>query len=81
MGDVLGGLNSKRGRILGVETRSGSQVVKALVPLAEIPNYATELRSMTGGRGSHSLKLSHYEEVPANLAQAIIERAKESKEK
>jgi elongation factor G len=81
MGDIMGSLNSKRGRILGLESRGAHQLVKALVPLAEIAHYATELRSLTGGRASYSLSLSHYEELPAHLAQGIIQQAKDEKTK
>jgi elongation factor G len=76
MGHITGDLNSKRGRILGMDSRSKLQVVRASVPLAEIFKYATELRSMTHGRGSYSMKFSHYEEVPAKIASAVIAQAK-----
>lgn len=79
MGDVIGVLNSKRGSILGMEPQGDSQVVRALVPLAEMANFASELRSVTGGRGSYSMRFSHYQEVPAHLAQSIIEAAKQEK--
>ena len=72
MGAITGDLNSRRGRIQGIETRSKIQIVKATVPLTEILKYATELRSMTGGRGSYSMKFSHYEEVPQRIASTII---------
>ncbi len=72
MGDIAGNLNSRRGRIIGMEVHSKSQVIKAQVPLAEMFKYASELRSMTGGRGSYSMKFSHYEEVPAKTSQTII---------
>jgi len=80
MGDVIGMLNSKRGSILGMEPKSSMQVVKALVPIAEMASYASELRSLTGGRGSYSMQLSHYQEVPPHLAQGIMEAAKREKE-
>jgi elongation factor G len=80
MGDVIGMLNSKRGSILGMEPKSSMQVVKALVPIGEMASYASELRSLTGGRGSYSMQLSHYQEVPPHLAQGIIEAAKREKE-
>ncbi|MBI4495782.1 MAG: elongation factor G [Deltaproteobacteria bacterium] len=76
MGDVIGDLNGRRGRVLGVEPRSKGQVIKAQVPLAEVLKYAPELTSMTSGRGSFSLELSHYEEVPAHLAEKVIAAAK-----
>ena len=78
MGDIIGDLNSKRGKIMGMEeTIKGKQMIKAKIPQAEIFKYAIDLRSMTQGRGNFSLKFSHYEEVPANIAQEIIEKAKE----
>ena len=78
MGDIIGDLNSKRGKIMGMEeTVKGKQVIKAKIPQAEIFKYAIDLRSMTQGRGNFSLKFSHYEEVPANIAQEIIEKGKE----
>jgi len=78
MGDIIGDLNSKRGKIMGMEeTVKGKQMIKAKIPQAEIFKYAIDLRSMTQGRGNFSLKFSHYEEVPANIAQEIIEKTKE----
>ena len=74
MGQISGDLNGRRGRILGMETKGGLQVVKAHVPLAEMFKYATELRSMTGGRGFYTMKFSNYEEVPQKIAQEIIAR-------
>lgn len=74
VGSIPADLNSRRGRVLGVEARSKSQTIKANVPLAEMFRYATDLRSMTGGRGSYSLRFSHYEEVPQKIAQSIVAR-------
>ena len=74
MGDVIGDLSSKRGQILGTEERGNLRVITVLVPLAEIPGYATTLRSMTQGRGTFYMEPSHYEEVPQNIAQRIIEK-------
>jgi elongation factor G len=74
MGDVIGDLNSRRGRIEGMEARSGVQLVKAKVPLAEMFGYATDLRSRTQGRGTYAMEFSHYEEVPKGLAAEIMER-------
>jgi len=74
MGDVIGDLSSKRGQILGTEERGNLRVVTALVPLAEIPGYATTLRSMTQGRGTFYMEPSHYEEVPQSITQKIVER-------
>ncbi len=72
MGDVIGDINSRRGRIEGIMAQSGAQVVKAYVPLAEMFGYATDLRSMTQGRGVYTMQISHYEEVPKNIAEKII---------
>ncbi|MBN2190787.1 MAG: elongation factor G, partial [Candidatus Aureabacteria bacterium] len=81
MGDVIGDLNGKRGRILGMEPQpKGHQLVKAQVPLPEIQKYAIDLRSITQGRGSFKMKFSHYEEVPTNVQESIIEAAKRDKE-
>jgi elongation factor G len=80
-GDIMGDLNSKRGKIQGVEqTTSGKQLVRALVPQAEVARYAIDLRSITGGRGTFTMKFSHYEEVPTHLAQKVIEEAQKAKE-
>ncbi len=80
MGDVIGDLNSKRGRILGMEPKGKMQVVRAQVPLAEMSRYSIDLRSITGGRGVFSMEFSHYEEVPDHIAQKIIAEAKKEKE-
>ena len=80
MGDVIGDLNSKRGRILGVEPKGKMQVVSAQVPLAEMSRYSIDLRSITGGRGIFSMEMSHYEEVPDHIAQKIIEQQKKKQE-
>jgi len=76
MGDITGDLNSKRGRIQGMEVADGLQTIRAQVPLAEMFRYSTELRSMTGGRGSFEISFSHYEEVPGNIAQKVVAEAK-----
>ncbi|MBI2874720.1 MAG: elongation factor G, partial [Firmicutes bacterium] len=76
MGDVIGDLNKKRGKIQGMEPTGALQVVKATAPLAEMHRYATDLRSMTQGRGLFRMRFAHYEEVPAHQAQVIIENAK-----
>jgi elongation factor G len=75
MGDVIGDLNSRRGRVEGMEARAGAQVIRAQVPLAEMFGYATNLRSRTQGRGTFTMQFDHYEEVPANVAKPIIEKA------
>lgn len=76
MGDVIGDLNGRRGRIEGMEPRAGAQVITAFVPLAEMFGYATDLRSRTQGRGNYSMEFDHYEEVPKNIAEAIISKVK-----
>ena len=80
MGDVIGDLNARRGKVLGMESVGGRQVIKAQVPLAEIARYAPDLRSITGGRGSYTMRFAHYEEVPAQISAKIIEQAKREKE-
>lgn len=80
-GDVIGGLSGKRGKVLGVEPRTKNQAVKALVPLAEIAKYSTELRSTTHGQGAYSIEFSHYEEVPRDISERIIAEAKEKTKK
>ncbi len=79
MGAVMGDLNSRRGRIEGMTERAGAQVVSAKVPLSEMFGYSTDLRSMTQGRASYSMEFSHYEEVPRNIAEEIIEKSGASK--
>ena len=76
MGDVNRDLNTRRGRVLGMDSNDGVQVVSAHVPQAEIFTYATELRSLTGGRGSFSATFDHYEDVPPHVAQKVIEAHK-----
>jgi len=80
-GDVIGDLNSRRGRIVGMEPSGETAVVRAQAPMAEMLTYEPSLRSMTGGRGTYSMEFSHYEEVPAFLADKIIKEAKAEKEK
>ncbi|WP_406677326.1 elongation factor G [Moorella sp. ACPs] len=72
MGDVIGDLNARRGRVEGMEPRAGAQVIRAFVPLAEMFGYATDLRSRTQGRGTYVMQFDHYEEVPQNIAAEII---------
>jgi elongation factor G len=76
MGDVIGDLNRRRGHIEGMESRGTTQVVNSFVPLAEMFGYATDLRSMTEGRASHSMELSHYAEVPGNLAAELVQKSR-----
>ena len=73
MGDVMGGLNSKRGLIQGMEARAGAQVINAFVPLSEMFGYSTELRSTTQGRATYTMIFDHYEQVPAGVAKKIAE--------
>jgi elongation factor G len=80
MGDVNRDLNTRRGRVLGMDTSDGMQVVRAQVPQSELFTYATELRSFTGGRGEYSAHLDHYEEVTPHVAQKIIEQHKKEQE-
>ncbi len=76
MGEVMGNVSSRRGRIEGMEGRNGLQAIRAVVPLAEMFGYATDLRSRTQGRGTYTMQFSHFEEVPRNVAEAIIEKRK-----
>jgi len=80
LGDVIGDLNSRRGRVLGMDTKGSNQLVKGQVPLSEILSYAADLRSMTSGRGTFSFEQSHYEEVPAQIAEKIIAESKKKDE-
>ncbi|MDI9438793.1 MAG: elongation factor G [Firmicutes bacterium] len=80
MGDVMGDMNKRRGRILGMEPRGGLQVIRAQVPMAEMFKYAIDLRSMTQGRGSFTSEFSHYEEVPAQIAEQVIAESKKKDE-
>jgi len=80
MGDVMGDLNHRRGKILGMDQEGAKTRVRALVPQSELYKYATTLRSLTQGRAFHKRKLAGYEEVPAHVAQKIIEQAKKEKE-
>ena len=73
MGDVMGGINSKRGLIQGMEARAGAQVINAFVPLSEMFGYSTELRSTTQGRATYTMIFDHYEQVPANVAKKVAE--------
>jgi elongation factor G len=76
MGDVLGDLNTRRARVLGMDSEHNKSVVTAQVPLAEVQRYTTDLRSMTGGRGVFTMKFSHYENVPPHVAEELISRSK-----
>jgi elongation factor G len=76
MGDIVGDLNSKRGRVLGIDAKGRNQAVKANVPLAEMLEFDPRLRSITGDRGDYSMEFSHYEEVPAHIQEKIIAESK-----
>lgn len=80
LGDVMGDLSSRRGKILGTETDGHHQMIRAMVPSAEMYKYATHLRSLTQGRGTHASHFAHYEEVPRELAERVITAAKAEKE-
>ena len=71
LGDVIGDMNSRRGQIQGTDTRGNAQVVEALVPLANMFGYVNQLRSFTQGRAQYTMQFSHYEEVPANVAEEV----------
>jgi elongation factor G len=79
-GDLMGDLNARRGRILGMDMKGKTQVIRAQVPLAEMLNYAPTLTSLTGGRGSYHMEHSHYEILPPHLAEKVIAEAKKEKE-
>ncbi len=80
VGDVIGDLNSRRGRPLGMEPKGTVTEIKAEVPMAELLEYAPDLRAITGGRGEYSMDLARYEEVPAHVAQQVVARAQEARE-
>jgi elongation factor G len=80
MGDVIGDLNSRRGKVLGMETKGHSQTIKSQVPMSEVLKYAPDLRSLTSGRGEFHMEFAHYDEVPPHLAERIIKEAKASAE-
>ncbi len=80
IGDVIGDLNSRRGRVLRVDAKGNYQVIEANVPMAEMLKYAPDLNAKTGGRGTFTMEFSHYEEVPAQLAEKVIAQAKKEKE-
>ncbi|MGA4722330.1 elongation factor G [Fictibacillus nanhaiensis] len=75
MGDIMGDVTSRRGRVEGMEARGNAQIVKAMVPLAEMFGYATSLRSRTQGRGTYSMHFDHYEEVPKSISEEIIKKS------
>ena len=79
MGDISGDLSHRRGRILGMEVDRSMQVITAEVPKSELARYASELRSLTGGRGTFEMKFDRYDVVPAGLSQDILENAEQEK--
>ena len=79
-GDIMGDLNKRRGRVLGMHPVEDGVMVEAEVPMSEMVKYATDLRSMTQGRGTFTIKFERYEEVPPNIAQKVIEQAKKDME-
>ena len=78
MGDVMGDLNGRRGRVLGMDTQDKYQVIKAQAPMAEVLQYALDLNAMSGGRGTFQMEHSHYEEVPAQLAEKVVSEARKT---
>jgi elongation factor G len=78
MGDVMGDLNGRRGRVLGMDSQGKIQVIKAQAPMAEVLQYALDLNSMSGGRGTFQMEHSHYEEVPAQLAEKVISESRKT---
>jgi elongation factor G len=76
VGDIIGDLNGRRGRVLGVDALGKSQIVKCQVPLAEVLRYSSDLRSITSGRGQFTMKVSHYEEIPAAIAEKVVAESK-----
>jgi elongation factor G len=79
MGDVIGDLNSRRGKVIGVEPKANSQIIRAIVPMSEVLAYSNDLKSMTSDRGLFSMEFSHYEEVPSHLSQKIVAEAQGDK--
>jgi elongation factor G len=79
-GDIMGDLNSRRGRVLGMDSEGKYQIINANVPMSEILMYASDLNSMTGARGTFTMELSHYDEVPAEIAVKIVEKVKAEQE-
>ena len=80
LGDVIGDLNSRRGRVLGVDAHGRSQVVKSLVPAAEVLRYSSDLRALTSGRGVFTMSFSHYEETPSQVAEKVVANARQGKD-
>ena len=81
LGAISGDINSRRGRVMGMEVKGKSQAVKAKVPLSEMFTYANDLRSLTGGRGSYTMRFASYDPVPHKIASGIINQFQASKKK
>ena len=79
MGEVIGDLNSRRGKVVGVEPKANSQIIRAVVPMSEVLAYSNDLKSMTSDRGLFTMEFSHYEEVPSHLAQKVISESAAAK--
>jgi elongation factor G len=80
VGDIIGDMNSRRGRVLGTTPRGHNSVIAAEVPLAEMVSYAPDLTSMTGRRGDYHMEFLRYDEVPAHMAQKVIDEARKARE-
>ena len=80
MGDIMGDISGKRGKIMGMDSDGGFQIIKAQVPQAELYHYATNVRSLTGGRGIHTESFSHYEKMPKDFEKKVINAAKKNDE-
>jgi elongation factor G len=80
VGDVVGDLNSRRGRPLGMEAKGTATEIKAEVPMAEVLDYARDLRQITGGRGEYTMEFARHEEIPSHLAQKVISEARSEEE-
>ncbi len=76
MGDVIGDMNRRRGQLQGMDTRAGSQVIKAQVPLSEMFGYVTQLRTITSGRATSTMEFDHYAEAPRNVQEEVIAKSK-----
>jgi elongation factor G len=81
VGDIIGDMNSRRGKVMGMEPGDGVQTVTALVPLSEVQKYVLDLNAMTQGRGTFTVEPSHYEEIPANLIEKITAATRQGEEK
>jgi elongation factor G len=79
MGDIIGDLSSRRGKVLGYESQDGIAEIHAHVPMAEVLKYAPDLRSMTGGQGTFIMEFDHYEECPPNIQEKVLEEVKAQK--